>query len=293
MKSTNKAHKNIVNKTPNILLIGYGWVGQFLAGYFKEADYVDDTNVVRKVKDNKKVAKKKRYRYAFISVPTPMLPSGQCDTSIVELVVKKWRKQVDYFCIKSTVEVGTIDRLIKKYHIKACMSPEYLGETIGHPLVDPIKNTFVILGGKSGTTKKFARLWTLVTNSYTKIFQVSAKAAELCKLMENSFLAAKVMFVNEFFALAEDEGVDYNILREIWLADPRISRDHTYVFPNNRGFSGKCLPKDLNNLVYHYKNKKGAKAKMIEFLLEYNAQVRRHYQDQVPLLPKKKTPKKK
>ena len=288
MKSTNKAHKDIINKIPNVLLIGYGWVGQFLAGYFKEADYVDDTNIVRKVKDNKKIAKKKHYHYAFISVPTPMLPSGQCDTSIVELVVKKWRKQVDYFCIKSTVEVGTIDRLIKKFHIKACMSPEYLGETIGHPLVDPVKNTFVILGGKPETTKEFTRLWTLVTNSNTKIYQVSAKAAELCKLMENSFLATKVMFVNEFFGLAESEGIDYNILREIWLADPRISRSHTYVFPNNRGFSGKCLPKDLNNLVYYCKSKKGPKAKLIEFLLKYNALMRKDYQDEVPLLPEKK-----
>ena len=280
MRSTNRAHKDIINKVPNVLLIGYGWVGQFLGAYFKEADYVDETNIIKAVKNDKKVKEKKNYRFACISVPTPMLPSGKCDTSIVEAVVKKWAKRVDYFCIKSTVEVGTIDRLIKKYDIKACMSPEYLGETVGHPLADPTRNTFIILGGKKKTTKEFTRLWTLATNSNTKIYQVSAKAAELCKLMENSFLAAKVMFVNEFFGLAESEGIDYNVLREIWLADPRISRSHTYVFPNNRGFSGKCLPKDLNNLVYHYKNRKGPKAELIEFLLEYNARMRKKYQDE-------------
>lgn len=44
-------------------------------------------------------------------------------------------------------------------------------------------------------------------------------------------------------------GVDYNELRETWLADPRISRDHTFVYPNDRGFGGKCLPKDVSAII--------------------------------------------
>jgi len=291
MKPVNKPHKDIVNHLPSVLIVGYGWVGQFLGSYFKEADYVDETNIVRQVKDDKKTTPQKRYNFAFICVPTPMLPSGRCDTSIVEAVVKKWAKKVDFFCLKSTVEIGTTDQLVKKYGIKACMSPDYLGETVGHSMNEPQRKIFIVLGGEPEITKEFARLWTLVTNSYTKIYQVSAKCAELCKLMENSFFATKVMFVNEFFDLAESEGIDFNVLREAWLADPRISRDHTYVFPHNRGFSGKCLPKDLNNLVYYYKNKKGPEAKLIEFILKYNAELRKNYHDQVPLLPSKKSNK--
>jgi len=188
------------------------------------------------------------------------------------------------------VEIGTTDYLAKKYGAKICMSPEYLGETVGHPLNEPKRDTFIILGGKPAVTKAFAELWTLATNSYTKIYQVSAKTAELCKLMENSFLATKVIFVNEFFDLAEAERIDYNVLREIWLADPRISRNHTYVFRHNRGFSGKCLPKDLNNLAYYFRTKnKKARARLIEFILKYNANLRKNYQDSVPLLPYQKT----
>lgn len=44
-------------------------------------------------------------------------------------------------------------------------------------------------------------------------------------------------------------GEDYNELREVRLADPRISRDHAFVYPDNRGFSGKCLPKDVSAVL--------------------------------------------
>jgi len=213
-----------------------------------------------------------------------MLPTGKCDTSIVESVVKKYNDIVEYWCCKSTVEIGTIDRLWKLYNAEVCMSPEYVGETLGHPLLEPSKNTFIILGGEEEVTKIFAEAWTLVTNSQTKIYQVSAKTAELCKLMENSFIATKVMFCNEFYELANKIGVDYNELRECFLADPRMSRHFTYVYKDNRGFSGKCLPKDLNNLAYYYRNKTDINANMIEFLLRYNSKMRKGYKNSVPLL---------
>ena len=38
-------------------------------------------------------------------------------------------------------------------------------------------------------------------------------------------------------------------MREGWLLDPRIGRSHSAVFTDNRGFGGKCLPKDVNAIV--------------------------------------------
>lgn len=68
-------------------------------------------------------------------------------------------------------------------------------------------------------------------------------------LMENCFLALKVTFCNEFYDIAERFGIDYNELRELWLLDPRIGRSHTFVLPDDRGFGGKCLPKDVSAMV--------------------------------------------
>ena len=67
--------------------------------------------------------------------------------------------------------------------------------------------------------------------------------------MENSFLALKVTFCNEFYDIAAAHGIDYNELRELWLLDPRIGRSHTFVLPDDRGFGGRCLPKDLSAII--------------------------------------------
>jgi len=47
--------------------------------------------------------------------------------------------------------------------------------------------------------------------------------------------------------------LDYNQLREIWLADPRMGRSHTFVYENNRGYGGACLPKDVQSLIVQAK----------------------------------------
>jgi UDPglucose 6-dehydrogenase len=283
MKTLGKPESNsdVVNKHPTTLIVGYGWVGQHIGKYFTEAHWIDDKLITRKASDNSEVEPFEQYELGFICVPTPMLESGRCDTSIVLNAARSYN--VKYWCNKSTVEIGTMDKL-KEENIKICMSPEYVGETLGHPLLEAKRDPFIILGGEKKVTKKFAEAWTLVTNSYAKIFQTDGKTAELCKLMENSFIATKVMFCNEFYDLAEKMGVDYNELRELWLADPRVSRSHSYVYKDNRGFGGKCLPKDLNNLAWYFRNVQNNPAVFIEFLLKRNAELRSNYENSVPLL---------
>ena len=86
-------------------------------------------------------------------------------------------------------------------------------------------------------------------SSEVRIKMVDARTAELAKYMENCFLAAKVIFCNEFYDIASKMGVNYNELRETWLMDERMGRSHTFVYPDKRGYSGKCLPKDVSALL--------------------------------------------
>jgi Predicted UDP-glucose 6-dehydrogenase len=44
-------------------------------------------------------------------------------------------------------------------------------------------------------------------------------------------------------------GVDWNELRELWLLDPRINKNHTLVFERDRGYGGKCFPKDVKAII--------------------------------------------
>ena len=73
---------------------------------------------------------------------------------------------------------------------------------------------------------------------------MDSTSAELVKMAENYFLALKVTFANELRAICDKAGVNYHIVREGWLDDPRIGLSHSASFKENRGYGGKCLPKD-------------------------------------------------
>ena len=185
---------------------------------------------------------------AFVCVPTPSRPDGGCDTSIVEEVVG-WI-DAPVIVIRSTVEVGTTRRLAERYRKRIVFQPEYgPAETPDHPFNDLRKVRWIILGGAPEDRAVAIRAWQEVYSADVTIMQTTSETAELCKYMENAFLALKVTFCNEFFEIAAKAGVDYNELREAWLLDPRIGRTHTFVRPDGRGFGGRCLPKDLAAII--------------------------------------------
>ena len=71
------------------------------------------------------------------------------------------------------------------------------------------------------------------------------KTAELCKYMENCYLATKVTFCNEFFRIAEKLGVCYEEMRELVVLDPRIGPSHTFVYRDRPFWQSHCLDKDV------------------------------------------------
>jgi len=93
------------------------------------------------------------------------------------------------------------------------------------------------------------KLYQQVYNADIQIHMADSDAVELAKYMENAFLATKVTFCNEMYDLAGKLGINYNVVREIWTADPRIGKSHTFVYADNRGYGGSCLPKDVNALI--------------------------------------------
>lgn len=203
----------------------------------------------------------------FICVPTPMRSDHVCDTSIVEEAVA-WVK-APLLIIRSTVAPGTTDRLRQKYNKRIVFQPEYLGETTAHVFGNMAERNFVVLGGTTEDTSRAADFYKNYYNSYVQFYFCDATTAEVAKYMENAFYAVKVTFVNEFYDIAKAHGVDFNLLREVWLADTRISRDHTFVYPDARGFSGKCLPKDCNAIVKS-SEARGYEPKLMKATLEIN-----------------------
>lgn len=185
---------------------------------------------------------------AFVCVPTPEASDGSCDTTHVREVLK-WL-DASVIVIRSTVPVGFTDSQIEVTGKRIVFQPEYYGETAAHPFADLTSRSWLTLGGSAANVKLAVKAYQSVFNAEVKFVFTDARTAELAKYMENCFLALKVTFCNEFYDNAQAFDVDYSALREVWLEDPRIGRSHTFVYEDNRGFSGKCLPKDVNAMLH-------------------------------------------
>jgi UDPglucose 6-dehydrogenase len=225
-----------------VAIVGYGAVGTALHELFTKAIIYDEP---KGIGDRAAV---NACRFAFVSVPTPAAEDGTCDLSIVRNVVG-WIES-DIIVIRSTVSVGTTEQLAEATGKRIVFQPEYgPGETADHPFATLRAIRWVVLGGDRADTSEVADLYKTVFNAELVIQQTNTRTAELVKYMENCYLGLKVAFCNEFFDLAAALKVDYDELRELWLLDPRIGRSHTAVRARDRGFGGKCLPKDLAALV--------------------------------------------
>ena len=235
---------SIVAKKPKVGVVGGGVVGNAMRKLCGPDTVMYDPYVPEWAGNKDQI---NACDVVFVCVPTPMSDDRTCNTSIVEEAVA-WI-EAPLIIIRSTVTPGTTDRLVAQYKKNVVFQPEYLGETTAHIFGSMAEREFVVLGGTPESTEAAAEFYAHYYNSYVKFFFGDAITAEVCKYMENAFYAVKVIFCNEFYDIARAHGVDFHKLRELWLADTRISRDHTFVYPENRGFSGKCLPKDCNAIV--------------------------------------------
>ena len=250
-------------------IIGYGYVGKALHRFF-ENHYevkifdpnVENTNTKEEINQTDIV---------FISVPTPRGEKGECDISIVKETMS-WL-DVDLIVIKSTVEIGTTDYLIKKYNKNIVFSPEYIGEsTYWSPYdfhTDMKETPFFIFGGEKNVCNKVIDIFLPVTGPCKRYIISDSKTAEMAKYMENSFYATKITFCNEMYDICDSLGIQWNEARELWLADPRINPMHTAVFKEKRGFSGKCLPKDTSALN-HIAKSNGLPSVLLSSVLNAN-----------------------
>lgn len=198
---------------------------------------------------------------ALICVPTPSQPNGECDLRIIRDVVSWIEGPI--ICIKGAVPPGTVDGLLEKHPTKSIViSPEYIGEgptwngTISDTFSSdytPEQWPFIIAGGEAEAAavvlNAFEAALGTVGADIDYIYEPNPATVELAKYMENVWLAQQVTFANEFHEVAKALGADYEVARDLWAYDPRISASHTDVLPE-RGFGGRCLPKDLDAIIW-------------------------------------------
>lgn len=225
---------------PGIGIIGLGWVGRAMRELFPDALVCDPLYPTLSSMEEIN----ERCEVAFVCVPTPNLVTGALDTSIVEEVVAACK--VPLVVIRSTVQPRTCDRLERTYGVNICMQPEYLGETVAHPLLDEMQRKFLIIGGRPENRRRLIEVYQMVYNANLTIRQVSNLEAEVIKLSENRAIAWKVAQCQELYDACEAAGVDYYTIRDaVYGDDPRFNLWFTFVYPDRRGMNSKCIPKDV------------------------------------------------
>jgi UDPglucose 6-dehydrogenase len=225
--------------TKQIIAGGLGFVGRAVSKLFP-------TSMIYDKGDDKPI---NHYDYCHICVPTPANKDGSCDISIVEDVLQV--VDADVYIIRSTIPPGTVYNLTRKYDKAIVFQPEYVASSSPYPapLLDITKHPFIILGGYSANVKKVRRLYETVYPPTTKFIEMSSIEAEITKYMENSFIATYVTFCNEFYDICKQYEVDWDKVREGFLADPRMTPWWTYIYEHKRGWGGHCLPKDINAII--------------------------------------------
>jgi len=189
----------------------------------------------------------------FLALPTPEDEDGSADLKYILGVAEDIGKLIkDYKVIvdKSTVPVGTSDKVKAtiakhaKVEFDVVSNPEFLRE--GFAVDDFLKPERIVVGSSSErATKLMEKLYKPYVRSGNPIIIMDEKSAELTKYAANSFLAAKITFMNEIANFCEKVGADVDKVRIGMGTDSRIGK--RFLFPGI-GYGGSCFPKDVKAL---------------------------------------------
>lgn len=234
-------------------IIGHGFVGKAVEHGFKEFSDILIYDKFQESDSFEDVARKSDI--IFVCLPTPYkgerIDLSIMDASIEDLAPYTNTRDV-VVVLKSTIVPGTTVRYQKAYpKTQFVFNPEFLTEK--NYLDDFKKTDRIVIGGNGEALQKIVSLYRDTQWPDTPIYETDTTSAEMVKYMANTFLMTKVLFANEIYDLCSQLGVDYEPIKKMVAADKRIGESHLSVSAE-RGFGGKCFPKDIIALMGLYKD---------------------------------------
>ncbi len=298
------------DKTAKIGILGMGYVGMPLAVVFAQKgfhvlgidpdkrkvdtfnqgiSYIQDvpTETVARLREAGKLnmsadfAALAELDAVSICVPTPLRQTGDPDMSFILSATEQLAKYVHkgmVIVLESTTYPGTTRELLLP------MLTEKSGLTVGEDLficfsperVDPGRtdwttyNTPKVMGGITPACAEVATAW--YGGALETVVPVSSpEAAEMAKLLENTFRMINIGMVNELALMCERLGVD------VWeVIDAAATKPFGFMkFTPGPGLGGHCIPIDPLYLSWKMKAM-NYNAKFIELASEINTNMPRY-----------------
>lgn len=239
-------NQSMLFEIEKIGIVGNGFVGSTVAKFYNNVCVIDidpKKNSSGATWDELKTA-----AAIFICVPSPSNTDGSCNSDILKSVLKNLKDYTGVIISKTTVPPDVYTALGKEYpnlvHV-----PEFL--RADHAVNDYQDQSWAIIGGTVTAYQREAARIIYISKPSITIHYCTIQEAAFVKYSINSFLATKVVFMNELFHLAEITNCKWNTIRLLLSLDERIGNSHLAVpGPDNYfGFGGMCFPKDTEALI--------------------------------------------
>ena len=303
------------NKNARVAILGLGYVGLPLAVVFAEAgfkvtgidpdagkvdslkggiSYIPDVkteSVAKLIKSGHLTATTdfsvlKEMDAVSICVPTPLRQTGDPDMSFIISAADELSKYMHkgmVVVLQSTTYPGTTRELLlpKLSNENGLKVGEDFFLAFSPERVDPgrvdftTKNTPKVMGGITEACGEVATAW--YEGAIEVVHRVSsAEAAEMAKLLENTFRMINIGLVNELAMMCERLGVD------VWeVIDAAATKPFGFMkFTPGPGLGGHCIPIDPLYLSWKMKSF-NYNARFIELASEINTNMPRYVVERI------------
>jgi UDP-N-acetyl-D-glucosamine dehydrogenase len=295
--------ERIASRKATVGIVGLGYVGLPLAVEFARAGFrvtgidVDPAKVsnvkagrshvedipastVRELVKKKLLFAQDHYRGCgkfdaiVIAVPTPLRKTKDPDISYIVASLEEIAKEIragQLVILESTTYPGTTEEILRpKLEARGLRAGKDFFLAFSPERVDPGNKTFTtrstpkIVGGTTPACARIAA--TLYRQAIDRVHTVSStQAAEMVKLLENTFRAVNIGLVNEIALMCEVLGLD------VWeVIDGAATKPFGFMrFYPGPGIGGHCIPLDPHYLSWKLRTL-NYYAKFIELASEIN-----------------------
>ncbi|MFV1985849.1 MAG: nucleotide sugar dehydrogenase [Gemmatimonadota bacterium] len=216
----------------------------------------------------------------IICVPTPLSKTGDPDVSYIVRgleAIEAALRPGQLIILESTTYPGTTRDLVQpRLEATGLEAGSDFFLAFSPERVDPgneeyhLKNTPKVVGGLTPACHELA------TAAYARVIDEvvevsSPEAAELTKILENTFRAVNIGLVNEMAVICDRLGID------IWeVVDAASTKPYGYMrFTPGPGLGGHCIPIDPHYLAWKMRTLE-YRTRFIELAAEVNAEMPRY-----------------